>query len=56
MVLTPILANFEMSLRSEIPLINDAKINGIAINFNNLTNTVPSHFIQSPTNSGPPSI
>ena len=54
-VRSPILANFEISLRSEIPLIKDAKINGIAISFNSFTKIVPAQLIHLSTNSAPPS-
>ena len=47
MVLPPILDNFEISFKSETPLINDAKINGTAINFNKLINIFPKGLIQS---------
>ena len=53
MVLPPILDNFEMSFKSEIPLINEAKIKGTAINFNKLIKMVPNGFTQSTITSFP---
>ena len=55
-VLEPMVLNFEISFRSEIPLISDAKIKGIAINFKSLTKIVPSGLIQLLTNKSPPLI
>ena len=56
MVLNPIFLIFEMSFKSEIPFIKEARIKGTAINFNKLMNIVPNGFIQSITISLPPSI
>ena len=42
-----------MSLRSEIPLTKEAKINGIAISLSKLINIVPNGFIQSFIRSDP---
>ena len=53
-VLSPIDANFEMSFKSEIPLIKDAKIKGTAINFSNFTKIVPIGLIQFAIKSSPP--
>ena len=53
MVRVPILESFEISFRSEIPLIKDAKINGTAISLRELIKIFPKGFIQSPTKSGP---
>ena len=47
MVRKPIVLILEISFKSEIPLIKDAKINGTAINFKRLINMVPKGFIQS---------
>ena len=47
-------ANFEISFKSEIPLINEAKIKGTAINFSNFTKIVPNGLIQLATKSAPP--
>ena len=49
MVRPPIFLILEMSFKSEIPLIKDAKINGIAISFNKLIKMVPKGLIQSVT-------
>ena len=46
-VIPPIFESLEISLRSEIPLIRDAKISGIAINFSAFINIVPKGLIQS---------
>ena len=54
MVLTPIDANLEISFKSEIPLISEAKISGTAISFRSLTKIVPRGFIQDVTNASPP--
>ena len=56
MVLNPIFLIFEISCKSEIPFIREARIRGTAISFNKLMNIVPNGFIQSITNSLPPSI
>ena len=53
MVIPPILDNFEISFKSEIPLIKDAKINGIAISFKALIKIVPNGLIQSEIRSLP---
>ena len=53
MVLTPIDANLEISFKSEIPLISEAKISGTAISFRSLTKIVPRGFIQDVTNASP---
>ena len=50
MVLPPILDNFFKSDNEAIPVINDVKTNGIAINFNNRINIVPNGAIQSVVN------
>ena len=52
-VLVPIVESFEISFKSDIPLTRDARINGIAINFNRLMNIVPKGFIQSLIRSEP---
>ena len=54
-VLKPIFDKLEISLKSEIPLINAASINGIAINFRKLINMVPKGLIQSAMICGPDS-
>ena len=46
-------ANFEISFKSEIPLIKEAKIKGTAINFNNFTKMVPNGLIQFATKPAP---
>ncbi len=56
MVLNPIFLILEISFKSDIPLINDAKINGTAINFKRFINMVPNGLIQSVTKPLPPSI
>ena len=56
MVLTPIDANLEMSFKSEIPLISEAKIKGTAMSFRSLTKIVPRGLIQALVNPLPPSI
>ena len=48
-------ASFEISFKSDTPLIKEAKINGIAINFNNLINIIPKGLIKLLTNLAPPS-
>ena len=53
MVLPPILDNFEISFKSEIPLIKEAKIKGTAINFNKLMKIVPNGLTQSTIKSFP---
>src|SRR5690554_555675 len=50
-VLSPILDNFEISFKSETPLIKEPKINGTAINFNALINIFPKGLIQWRTKS-----
>ena len=54
MVLSPIDANFEISFKSEIPFISEAKISGTAINFKSFTKIVPMGLIQLATKSAPP--
>ena len=54
MVLSPMDANFEISFKSEIPLISEAKIRGTAINFKSFTKIVPMGLIQLATKSAPP--
>ena len=54
-VTPPICDNFEISFKSEIPLISDANINGIAISFKELIKIVPKGFIQSDMKSFPKS-
>ena len=56
MVLKPIDLIFEISFKSEIPLIKEAKIKGTAINFNKLIKIVPSGFIHLVTKILPPSM
>ena len=46
-VLVPIFDSLEISFKSDTPLINAAKIKGIAISFNELINIVPKGLIQS---------
>ena len=55
MVLIPIDANFEMSFKSEIPLISEAKIKGTAMSFRSLTKIMPRGLIQAVVNAVPPS-
>ncbi len=55
MVRPPIADNFEISFKSDTPLIKDAKIKGTAISFKAFINILPNGFIQSCTNSLPPS-
>ncbi len=55
MVRTPIDFIFEISFKSEIPLIKDAKINGTAMSFKRLMKMVPKGEIQSVTKPFPPS-
>ena len=52
-VIPPIFESLEISFKSEIPLIKDARINGIAINFRALIKIVPKGFIQFEINSFP---
>src|SRR5690606_40780890 len=53
MVLVPIFESLEISLRSDIPFTNDARINGTAISLRALIKMFPNGFIQSPMNPGP---
>ena len=46
----PIVDNFDISFKSEIPFISEARINGIAINFKELIKIVPNGLIQLVTN------
>ena len=46
-VIPPIFENFEISFKSEIPFINDARIRGIAISLRALIKIVPKGLIQS---------
>lgn len=55
MVIPPIEDNLERSFKSETPFINDANINGTAINFNEFIKIVPKGLIQFITNVFPPS-
>ena len=50
-VLLPILDNFEVSLKLEIPDTKETKIKGTATSFNIFTNIVPKGIIQSDINS-----
>ena len=49
MVLSPIVLILEMSFKSDIPLINEAKINGTAISLRRLIKIFPKGAIQSET-------
>ena len=46
-VLVPIVDNLDISFKSDIPLINEANIKGIAINFRRLIKIVPKGLNQS---------
>jgi hypothetical protein len=50
MVLNPMLLIFEISFKSEIPLIKEANISGTAISLRRLINIVPKGATQSVTN------
>ena len=50
----PIEDNFDISFKSDIPFINEARINGIAINFKELMKIVPNGLIQLVINILPP--
>ena len=52
-VLVPIVDSLEISFRSDIPLINEANIKGIAINFRRLIKIVPKGLNQSLISSDP---
>ena len=56
MVRKPIFLIFEISFKSETPLINDAKIKGTAINFKRLIKILPNGAIQCDVNNFPPSM
>ena len=45
-VLPPILDNLDISFKSETPLMRDARIKGIAINFKRLIKIVPKGFMK----------
>ena len=49
-------ANLEMSFKSDMPLIKEAKIKGTAINLSSFTKMVPKGLIQAPINPTPPCI
>ena len=53
MVRAPILESFEISLRSEIPFIKEAKISGTAISLRAFIKILPKGFIQSSINCAP---
>ena len=53
MVRKPILESCEISFNSETPLINEANINGTAINLRALIKIVPKGLIQSSIKSAP---
>ena len=46
--------NFDISFKSETPLIKEARINGIAINFKELIKIVPNGLIQFEIKTPPP--
>ncbi|CAI8348985.1 MAG: Uncharacterised protein [Formosa sp. Hel3_A1_48] len=50
----PIDANLEMSFKSEIPLIKEAKIRGTAMSLRSLTKMVPRGFIHAVIKAAPP--
>ena len=52
-VLVPMVESFEISLRSDIPFIREAKIKGIAISFKRFIKIVPKGLIQSLMKSKP---
>ena len=56
MVFKPIEANFEMSFKSEIPFMRDAKIKGTAINLSSFTKIVPKGLIHAAIKAVPHSI
>ena len=53
MVRIPIFDKLDISLRSDIPLMSAARINGMAINFKALMKIVPKGLTQSPISSEP---
>ena len=53
-VIVPIEDNFDISFKSETPLIKEARISGIAINFNELIKIVPNGLIQFEIKTPPP--
>ena len=55
-VIVPMEDNFDISFKSETPLIKEARIKGIAINFKELIKIVPKGLIQFEIKSPPPSI
>jgi len=56
MVFSPILDNFEISERLDIPLTSETKISGTAINFKRLIKIVPQGLIQSIVNFSNPRV